>query len=439
MRLFDSLDKTSLKETWAQKDNQELSYYGGKVPAFTPAVQGQDPGIDPASGIQHFAALHNVFCNWEYTGWMDECSAIHTTGYIGDWSWLYKVRLTGPDTIKCLEASTINGFKNFPVGRGRHIVSVLPNGKMIGDGIAFREAENQVLITGGAMVMPGCMLHPEGFNVNVEIVSGELYNFHVQGPVSRTVLEKLIGESIEDLPFITFKEVTIAGRKVRLYRGGMSGEIGYELFGDSADGSVIWNAVVEAGKEFGLRQLGLRSLMLNHLQAFFPTIWVDFIPAIIPEAAPLHRYPTDYGWGKLIDKTREFPGKEILMKEMENPTGRTMTLEWNDEDVKNIFTSLFDADQEPFELPSLPVNTSDFSSASDSFLPVFAMDQKMIGFASNRGYSMQYRKFLSHAQLDIAYAKEGTEVLVLYGKEGQRQTMIRARVAQTPYKTDRRK
>ena len=46
---------------------------------------------------------------------------------------------------------------------------------------------------------------------------------------------------------------------------------------------------------------------------------------------------------------------------------------------------------------------------------------------------------LSHAQLPIDYAKEGTEVLVLYGKEGKRQMMIRAKVAQTPYKTDNRK
>ena len=85
---------------------------------------------------------------------------------------------------------------------------------------------------------------------------------------------------ISDLKFITFCDVSIAGRTVRLYRGGMSDEIGYELFGKSEDGSVIRNAVYEAGKEFGLRQLGLRSMILNHLQAYFPTIWFDFIPAI---------------------------------------------------------------------------------------------------------------------------------------------------------------
>lgn len=289
MKLFNTLDMDAVRTSWKQKDNYDLSYYGGKEPAFTPAVQGQVTGMNPNSGIEHYSGLHNVLGVWEFTGWMDECNAISKTGYIGDWSWLNKYRITGPDVIKCMEQGTINGYKKFPVGKGRHIVSVLPNGKMMGDGIAFREAEDQILLTGGAMIAPGLMIRPEGCDVTVEDLTGEIFNFHVQGPISTAVIEKVTGESVGDLAFISFRDVMIAGKKVRLYRGGMSGEVGYELFGDSADGSVIWNAVVEAGKEFGLRQLGQRSLMLNHLQAFFPTIWVDFIPAIVSGAEALHR------------------------------------------------------------------------------------------------------------------------------------------------------
>ena len=80
-------------------------------------------------------------------------------------------------------------------------------------------------------------------------------------------------------------------------------------------GSVIWHEVAEAGKEFGLRQLGMRSLMLNHLQAYFPTIWVDFIPAVVPGAEALHRSPVDFGWEHLVDKTRDFPGKDAVLEE----------------------------------------------------------------------------------------------------------------------------
>ena len=439
MKLFDSLNMDEVRKSWAEKDNTELSFYGGKSPAFTPAVQGQDTGMDPNSGIQHYCALHNVFGAFEFTGWMDECKSISKTGYIGDWSWLNKIRITGPDVIKCMEQSTINGYRKFSVGRGRHIISVLPNGKIIGDGIAFREAEDQILCTGGTMVAEGRMIQTKDCNVKVEDLTAEIFNYHVQGPVSTAVIEKLTGEDISDLPFITFRDVTIAGKKVRLYRGGMSGEIGYELFGRSSDGSVIWNAVVEVGKEFGLRQLGMRSLMLNHLQAYFPTIWVDFIPAVVPGAEALHRSPVDFGWDHLMDKTRDFPGKSILLEEQANPKTKCVTLEWNSEDCINIFASLFDPDNEPFEQMPLPVNTSDYSAACPQFIPVFNQKHQMIGLASNRGYSCQFKKMLALADLETEYAKEGAEVLVLYGSEGQRQTMIRATVAKTPYKSDNRK
>lgn len=439
MKLFDTLDMDAVRTSWAVKDHSELSVYGGKNPAFTPAIQGQDNGMAPYSGISHYSALHNVLVTHEYTGWQDECLAISKTGYIGDWSWLNKIRITGPDVIKCMEQSTINGYKKFPVGRGRHIVSILPNGKLIGDGIAFREAENQVLCTGGTMIAEGLMIRTEGCDVTLEDLTGEIFNYHVQGPVSTAVINKVTGEDVNDLAFLTFREVTIAGRSVRLYRGGMSGEVGYELFGNSADGSVIWNAVYEAGKEFGLRQLGMRSLMLNHLQAYFPTIWVDFIPAVIQEAEALHRSPVDFGWGGLMDKSRDFPGKSILMEEMANPKTKCVTLELNSEDCMQIMNSLFDPTQEPFEQMPLPVNTSDFSAACPQYIPAFSTDQKMLGLVSNRGYSCQFKTFLALAHLPVEYCAEGTDVLVLYGSEGRRQTMIRGKVTRTPYKQDIRK
>ena len=86
----------------------------------------------------------------------------------------------------------------------------------------------------------------------------------------------------------------------------------------------------------------------------------------------------------------------------------------------------------------LPVNTSHYYADGPMVLPVFSADQKMIGLVSNRGYSCQFKRVLSLANLDINYTKEGTEVFVLYGQEGKRQTMVRATVAQTPYKKDNR-
>lgn len=97
-----------------------------------------------------------------------------------------------------------------------------------------------------------------------------------------------------------------------------------------------------------------------------------------------------------MDKTRDFPGKAAILAEAADPKTKCVTLEWNTEDVIAIM-------------------------------------------ASNRGYSIQFRKVISLATIDIRCAKEGTEVAVLYGSEGHRQMMARAIVTRTPYKADNRR
>lgn len=441
MKVFERLDMEKVRKSWADRNDPNVSYYGGREVAFSPAVQAQvSPyGSGGTGEMPVFASLHGVLIPYEYTGWLDESRAITSSCYIGDWSWLNKFRIKGKDAIACMEASTINGYKKFPVGKGRHIISITPDGKMIGDGAAFREAEDQFLLTGGQMLVPGAMIRSEGLDVEVEDVTSDIFNYHIQGPNSAKVIEAVCGEDISDLEFIHFREITICNQPVRLYRGGMSGELGFEIFGDSAYGSVIWNAVVEAGKAFGIRQLGYRGFMLNHLQAFFPTIWVDFIPSVIPGAEALYRSPVDYGWGNLIDKSRDFPGKSILMEEMANPTRKSVTLVWDPEDCVSVFASLFDTQQEPLQQMELPVNVASPAAGNPPALPVFSKEGKMLGLLTNRGYSYQFRQYISLALLDVAYTEPGTEVFVLYGNEGERQMKIRATVAQVPFKKDIRK
>lgn len=441
MKLFDQIDMEQHRTAWGQRFDDSVSYYHGKEPAFSPAVEAQvsAAGTGGTGDMPIYYSLHSVLIPYEYTGWMDELASIDTTCYIGDWSWLNKWRVQGPDAVECLKASTINGYRKFPVGKGRHIISVTPNGKMIGDGIAFRESEDSFLCTGGLMVAPGAMLRPEGFDVTLTELTAELFNYHIQGPNSGKVMEKVCGEDVSDLEFIHFRSVTVCGQECVIYRGGMSGELGYELFGPAAFGSVIWKAIVDAGQEFGIRQLGQRALMANHLQAYFPTIWIDFVPSVVPGAEAMWRSPVDFGWGGLIDKSRDFPGKDVLMDEIEHPKRRGVTLEFDDEDIKGVFASLFDKDQEPLAQWELPTNTSAAPSDVPGVLPVLDEAGNFLGLVTNHGYTYQFRKFIGLAVLPIEKSEPGTQVYVVWGANGHRQTRLRATVTRTPYKSDLRK
>src|SRR5699024_823211 len=132
-------------------------------------------------------------------------------------------------------------------------------------------------------------------------------------------------------------------------------------------------AVLEAGQEFGIRKMGGRIAMINHLEASFPTIATDYIPAIFdtdmtgyreyflssmhPFAKPAYindsydgkdsseyyRSPVELGWTKVVTKKRkDYLGAKALTAEKSHPNRVLRTLEWNADDVLEVQQSLFE-------------------------------------------------------------------------------------------------
>jgi len=118
---------------------------------------------------------------------------------------------------------------------------------------------------------------------NVSSEEDDWFNLQLQGPNSLLLLEKLSGENLRDIRFMHFRTIKINGRDVIALRQGMTGEIGYELQGPVAYRQEIWDTIVEAGQEFGIRRIGGRTVMINHLEACYPTVGKDYICAYFDE------------------------------------------------------------------------------------------------------------------------------------------------------------
>ena len=101
------------------------------------------------------------------------------------------------------------------------------------------------------------------------------YRFQIQGPNATRCIEKLNGGPVPDIKFFNMDAINIAGRKVRALRHGMAGAPGLEIWGPYAEGDEIRAAIVEAGKEFGLRQVGSRAYATNTLES-------GWIPSPLP-------------------------------------------------------------------------------------------------------------------------------------------------------------
>lgn len=397
----------------------------------------------------------------EHSSWQDEQLSWKKTCYVGDWSFLWDIEVKGPDALKLFRDSGVNSFEKFAIGQAKHLVQCSPIGKVAADGVLMRMADD-VFRTQSSTAFYSAYLAENG---NYDLSWREIRTFQLQvsGPNALALCEQLAGEGLTDIKFMHFREIRIAGKQVYAVRQGMAGEIGFEFHGDEADKDAVYAEIIAQGASFGIRELGRRTAMINHLEASFPTgAWhylndfitpgVDGVGPFIAENFDTHGVvphlsgsfvgndivdylftPYELGWGKSVKFDHDFIGREALEKEAANQKRQRVTLEFNSEDVVEIYASLF-RDGDPYDYLDIP-HPQRWTTWADAV----QKDGETVGISMTPGYSFHFRKVLALAVIDIALAEPGTQVDILWGKPGSPQKLIRATVAPAPYKTDNRR
>lgn len=141
--------------------------------------------------------------------------------------------------------------------------------------------------------------------------------------------------------------------------------------------------------------------------------------------------PIELGWQKAVPLKRDYRGRDALEKIVNGPHREMVTLEWNVDDIMDIYRSEYEPG-EPYatlEGPEDYQDTGAFEYRADKVLA----DGKTVGMSTGRIISWCYRRMISLATIDPEYAKIGTEVVELWGDPGTRQKEIRATVTRYPY------
>lgn len=413
----------------------------------------------------------------EYTNWRDEQRAWRETCVLFDQSHhMVEVYVEGPDALKMLSHLAINTFAKFPVNRAKQFVPCSHSGHVIGDGILFHLEENKLKFVGRAPTANWIQFHGEtgGYNVRVEIddrspsnprgkaVVRRHYRFQIQGPNAPKVIEKLNGGPIPEVKFFHMDAIQIAGRKVRALRHGMAGAPGLEIWGPYEEREEIRQAIVEAGKDFGLCQVGARAYATNTLESGWipsplPAVYTGekmkpyrkWLPASSYEATgsiggsfysnnieDYYMTPYELGYGPFVKFDHDFIGKEALEKIAGQPQRKKVTFAWNAEDVAKVFRSLFEQG-DIYKYIDLPL--SNYTSASYDKI---VSRGKTSGLSMFAGYSYNERSMLSLGVVDPGI-ETGNEVTLVWGEEGggsrkttverHRQIEIRAVVSPVPY------
>jgi len=131
-------------------------------------------------------------------------------------------------------------------------------------------------------------------------------------------MQKLTGSSVEDMEYYTFKIIQFAGiNNVLFSTTGYTGAGGCEIYVNNADGPKLWEAVFEAGKEYGIRPIGLGARDTLRLEMGFCLYGNDINDQTSPIEAGL-------GWITKFADGKEFIDRPLLLKQKEEGVERRL-------------------------------------------------------------------------------------------------------------------
>ncbi len=210
-----------------------------------------------------------------------------------DASTLGKIIVKGPDAGKFLDMLYTNMMSTLKPGRCRYGLMCTENGFLTDDGVVARIDEETFLChttTGGAETIHGHMeewLQTEWWDWKVYTanVTEQYGQIAVVGPKARIALEKLTDDDIsaEALAFMAFKDITLAGIPARAYRISFSGELSYEIAVAAGQARALWDALLEAGAEFGITPYGTEALHVMRAEKGFIMIGDETDGTVIPQ------------------------------------------------------------------------------------------------------------------------------------------------------------
>ena len=256
----------------------------------------------------------------QYSGVTDEHFAVREKVGIFDVSHMGQFFVEGPAAKDLLQYVTTNNVETLEDGKAQY--TCLPNGKggIVDDLIVYKMADEKYFVVVNASNIDKDWNHiskyNEKFGAQLTNASDEMSLIAVQGPKATETLQKLTDSNLADIPFYHFSEGTVAGiSDVIISNTGYTGSGGFEIYFKNEDAVKMWDALTEAGEEFGLMPCGLASRDTLRLEKGFCLYGNDIDDTTSPMEAGL-------GWITKFDK--DFVDKETFAKQKEEGVTRKL-------------------------------------------------------------------------------------------------------------------
>ena len=246
----------------------------------------------------------------QYSGIIDEHLAVRNSVGVFDVTHMGEFIVRGKDASAFLQRMTINDVSKLFEGRVQYSALCYDNGGIVDDLLVYHCGDHYMLVVNASNTQKDfewLKSHLSG-DVDLQDRSDAYSLLAVQGPRSLATLQKLAKVNLASIEYYHFVHGTLAGVDMIISRTGYTGELGFELYfaSDAASGKKVWDAVFEAGKEFGIKPIGLGARDTLRLEMGYCLYGNDIDQTTNPLEAGL-------GWITKLSKG-DFVGKNVIAK-----------------------------------------------------------------------------------------------------------------------------
>jgi aminomethyltransferase len=263
------------------------------------------------------------FGGWDmpvlYSSLLEEHHAVRQRVGIFDVSHMGEIEVRGPEALKLVDHVSTNHAAKLKIGQAHYSALLYEHGGFVDDILVHKVADDHYFLCVNASNQDKDYEHIAAhntFNCTVENAGDRYAQIAIQGPRALETLQKLTKSDLASIKYYWFTDGEVSGTKARIARTGYTGEDGFEIYIAPSEAPRIWDEILAAGAEFGIKPAGLGARNTLRLEAKMALYGHEMDATITP-------WEADLAWIVKIDKG-DFIGRDALLKQREQGLTRKL-------------------------------------------------------------------------------------------------------------------
>lgn len=303
------------------------------------------PKKTPLSEIHESLGATMVdFAGWympvQYTNVIEEHSATRQKAGLFDICHMGEFEVSGKNAFIFLQKVLTNDISTLQDNFSRYALMCNDNGGVVDDLFVYKLGNKYMLVVNASNIEKDLswLRKHNSEGVALRDISSETAKLDIQGPYSEKTLQKLTASDLSGLSRFCCRNIILNGTETLISRTGYTAEDGFEIYFSSEKAVDVWNAILDAGAEFGIRPVGLGARDTLRQEACYSLYGHELDEDTTPYEA---------GIGFAVKLNKDFIGKAALKRQVEYGTRKALVcFEMVERAVPREHYKVFDNDTE---------------------------------------------------------------------------------------------